>query len=52
MTRAQQTKNCLSMRASLYTRIDSALGVFDRPGMVMMSPASGTTKPAPAGRVT
>jgi len=30
------------------TRIASAAGVLDRPGIVMMSPARATTKPAPA----
>src|SRR3989449_863487 len=35
------------------TRIFSAAGVFDSPGMVMMSPASATTNPAPAeGRMS
>ena len=35
------------------TRIFSADGVLDNPGMVMMSPASATTNPAPAdGRMS
>jgi len=37
-----------SMVPSGRTRIDSAAGTLGRPGMVMMSPASATTNPAPA----
>src|ERR1041385_5356255 len=41
-----------SIRPSAWTRIASAAGVFDRPGIVMMSPASATTNPAPAEAYT
>ena len=36
------------MRPSSVTSIFTAAGTFGRPGIVMMSPASATTKPAPA----
>src|SRR5947209_4966459 len=46
-------QNSPSMVPSGCTRIFSAAGVFESPGMVMMSPASGTTNPAPAdGRMS
>src|SRR5437763_8326529 len=42
-----------SIVPSGWTRIFSAAGVFESPGMVMMSPASATTNPAPAeGRMS
>ena len=41
-------QNSPSMVPSGWTRIASADGVLLRPGMVMISPASATTKPAPA----
>ena len=41
-------QNSPSMVPSGWTRIPSAAGVLLRPGIVMISPASATTNPAPA----
>ena len=45
-------QNSPSITPSGLIRIASALGTLESPGIVMISPASATTKPAPAEGVT